>query len=257
MKSEKKLNRPNLYDYLKVLALVTMLIDHIGYYLYPQYERLRLIWRIAFPIFLFLVGFSGSYKWRRDIPLIWFFLWWFMKLSCKYFWIWMDVNLNILIAITLSRWCLFIIDKYRKPRVIISFCITFLLLHTQLRPILEYWSLSFFFALWWRSARYYKQYFHLWIFAFLGLFIYSIYVFKFWYIEGNTLMADILITLFFIVYLLFFALSKENIPLHINKWWDKFILWFSKHALAFYVIHIVILYFLCLYKFGFLNKIFS
>ncbi|MBQ7617148.1 hypothetical protein IJS64_04190 [bacterium] len=43
MKTKEKLVRPNLYDYLKVLALITMLIDHIGYYLFPQYDWLRLI----------------------------------------------------------------------------------------------------------------------------------------------------------------------------------------------------------------------
>ena len=59
--------RPNLYDYLKVFAIIAMIIDHIGYYLYPELEVLRRIGRFAFPIFLFLVGFNGKYTWSRKV----------------------------------------------------------------------------------------------------------------------------------------------------------------------------------------------
>jgi hypothetical protein len=44
---------------LKVLGLITMLIDHIGLVIYPQYIFLRVIGRICFPLFAFqsVVGF--------------------------------------------------------------------------------------------------------------------------------------------------------------------------------------------------------
>ena len=38
---------------LKMIAVVAMLIDHIGAILLPQYEILRIIGRIAFPIFAY------------------------------------------------------------------------------------------------------------------------------------------------------------------------------------------------------------
>ncbi|MGP6138816.1 TraX family protein [Jeotgalibaca sp. A127] len=38
---------------IKWLAMVTMTIDHIGYYVFPEYIILRLIGRLAFPCFLF------------------------------------------------------------------------------------------------------------------------------------------------------------------------------------------------------------
>ena len=38
---------------LKMIAIVTMLIDHVGAVLFPQIELLRIIGRIAFPIFAF------------------------------------------------------------------------------------------------------------------------------------------------------------------------------------------------------------
>lgn len=41
---------------LKLIALITMIIDHIGYILLPDIIILRYIGRIAFPIYAFLIG---------------------------------------------------------------------------------------------------------------------------------------------------------------------------------------------------------
>lgn len=48
----KKLNN---FD-LKVIALILMTVDHIGYYLFPEQVFLRYIGRISFPIFAFLMA---------------------------------------------------------------------------------------------------------------------------------------------------------------------------------------------------------
>ncbi len=47
-------------DTLKLIALVTMLIDHVGYLLYPQYFFLRIIGRLSFPIFAFLIAVGAT-----------------------------------------------------------------------------------------------------------------------------------------------------------------------------------------------------
>ncbi len=59
--------RPNLYDYLKIIALVTMILDHIGFSFYPDVELFRIIGRTAFPIFLFLVWYNHSYAHRSNL----------------------------------------------------------------------------------------------------------------------------------------------------------------------------------------------
>ena len=40
---------------LKIVALITMIIDHTGAVLFPEIEEFRIIGRIAFPIYVFLV----------------------------------------------------------------------------------------------------------------------------------------------------------------------------------------------------------
>lgn len=46
---------------LKILACVCMLIDHVGAYLLPQYRILRVIGRLAFPIFAFCIAEGCRY----------------------------------------------------------------------------------------------------------------------------------------------------------------------------------------------------
>ena len=40
---------------LKLIAIISMLIDHIGAILFPSSEVLRIIGRLAFPIFAFII----------------------------------------------------------------------------------------------------------------------------------------------------------------------------------------------------------
>ncbi len=42
--------------YLKIIALITMFIDHIGSVIFPNHFWLRYIGRIAFPIYAFLIS---------------------------------------------------------------------------------------------------------------------------------------------------------------------------------------------------------
>lgn len=50
---------------LKAIAIITMLIDHVGYVLFPDLLILRVIGRLSFPIFTFLIA-EGYYH-TKDI----------------------------------------------------------------------------------------------------------------------------------------------------------------------------------------------
>ncbi len=41
---------------LKIIAMVSMLIDHMGYILFPQYRWMRIVGRLAFPIFAYMIA---------------------------------------------------------------------------------------------------------------------------------------------------------------------------------------------------------
>ena len=50
---------------LKIIAMIAMLIDHIGFYLFPRVMIFRAIGRIAFPIFAFMIAEGCTYTKNR------------------------------------------------------------------------------------------------------------------------------------------------------------------------------------------------
>ncbi len=52
------------YDLLKSFAVLTMLIDHAGYYFFPDDLWWRAVGRLSFPAWLFLIGYARG----REIP---------------------------------------------------------------------------------------------------------------------------------------------------------------------------------------------
>lgn len=54
------------YDFLKSFALITMVIDHIGYYFFPDQAEWRIIGRMSMPVWMFLIGYAQN----RDIKFI-------------------------------------------------------------------------------------------------------------------------------------------------------------------------------------------
>lgn len=48
----------NYQDLLKILALVTMVIDHLGFFFFPEQEWMRIIGRFTMPVFCFFAGYN-------------------------------------------------------------------------------------------------------------------------------------------------------------------------------------------------------
>lgn len=56
------------YDILKTLAVLLMIVDHVGYYFFPAEEWFRVIGRLCVPMWFFLIGYARS----RDLsPRLW------------------------------------------------------------------------------------------------------------------------------------------------------------------------------------------
>ena len=52
-------------NHLKIIACVSMLIDHMGILMFPEYQIFRYIGRLAFPIFAFFIGEGCRYTKNR------------------------------------------------------------------------------------------------------------------------------------------------------------------------------------------------
>lgn len=66
-----RLSRPfNSWDAIKFLAMMLMFVDHAGMFFYPEHRWLRAIGRGAAPIFLFLAGYPGSFRFKWDLFIL-------------------------------------------------------------------------------------------------------------------------------------------------------------------------------------------
>lgn len=52
------------YDFLKALAVITMVIEYLGIYLFPGQAGWRIVGQMSLPIWMFLIGYAQT----RDIP---------------------------------------------------------------------------------------------------------------------------------------------------------------------------------------------
>ncbi|MCK9352228.1 MAG: TraX family protein [Candidatus Paceibacterota bacterium] len=60
--------------HLKIIAIVTMVIDHIGYFFFPQYIALRFIGRLSFPLFCWFVAEGAKHTQNEKKYLLRMFL---------------------------------------------------------------------------------------------------------------------------------------------------------------------------------------
>jgi hypothetical protein len=60
----------NSYDLLKALAIITMIIDHIGLLFLQDIEMLRAIGRISLPLFAFCVGYNQKYSFDKTLAVL-------------------------------------------------------------------------------------------------------------------------------------------------------------------------------------------
>ena len=113
---------------LKIIALVTMLIDHIGIVFFPEVLVFRIIGRISFPLFAYFIAEGYYHTSNRKRYVLMLFV--FMLIS------WVPFNLalglsmftfNVLGIFLLSIMGMFIVDKIKynsdvRTLAIISFC---------------------------------------------------------------------------------------------------------------------------------------
>jgi len=94
-------------NYLKLVGIISMLIDHIGKYFYSQYVFLQAIGRIAFPIFAYqlTIGYQKTSNKKRYILRLLLF----GAISQPIFYlVTKKLELNILFTLALGFWALWV-----------------------------------------------------------------------------------------------------------------------------------------------------
>ncbi len=104
---------------LKILAVLSMLSDHIGKELLPQFEILQIFGRLAFPIFSFMIA-EGCYHTRDKKKYL-------LKIAglaagCQlvYFIVERSLYQNVLVTFSLSILTIFATDYFIKKKSIVS-----------------------------------------------------------------------------------------------------------------------------------------
>lgn len=110
------------YDLLKTFAVLTMIVDHVGYYFFPEEMWWRAFGRMSAPVWLFLVGYALS----RDFSLkLWMSAAVLVIISGLLGY--SPIPLNILVTIIFLRW----IQDYvahTALRTVTGFCVITLLI---------------------------------------------------------------------------------------------------------------------------------
>ncbi len=140
-KENKKLPKSiTSYDLLKTFAIITMIIDHVGYYFFPEQLWFRAIGRLCVPAWLFLIGYSKS----KDITVT--LIAGAIILMVANFVVGIYVfPANILATIIISRLIIdFVMKIFFKDKISLYFiCFTFFILVIPSYLLFEYGSLAF------------------------------------------------------------------------------------------------------------------
>lgn len=121
---------------LKILAAITMTIDHIGSYLLPHIIILRIIGRLAFPIFAYMIAEGCEYTKNRKKYLL-TMLAFGAAFQIVYFLVLGSLSNCILVTFSMSIALIFALDKAKNDLKFIPLAIgvfTLVLFMTQALP---------------------------------------------------------------------------------------------------------------------------
>ncbi len=98
----------NYQDLLKFIAIITMIIDHLGLYWFPDIMEMRIIGRYAMPLFMFFAGYNFKHRMNFYILLAGTVTYAISTIFIHGF----MLEANILISIFLGQIYLYFFHKY-------------------------------------------------------------------------------------------------------------------------------------------------
>ena len=100
---------------LKLIGVVTMTIDHIGYILFPKLALLRIIGRLAYPIFAYLIAEGCAYS-RHKTKYFLSVLGTGLPCSVASYWAERSLYQSIMITFACSIGLIFLLERARTQR---------------------------------------------------------------------------------------------------------------------------------------------
>ena len=249
---KNKINRYgalNGYDILKNIAFFTMVIDHMGYFLFPTVGILRIIGRMSAPIFFFLFGYSYKKNQARDRQLL---LLGFITALIE---IAVDINniipvFNILFSLYISGKCIEICNTYYKKHFAL-FLLTILFVFMPVNFILKYvFDYGIFAVLMvfvgylfrWSSRN--QNFITATVFITLSFCLNQINTF-YRVVDKVNIIVSIVLYLVYMIYLYcYFHNAKTNLIKQYNikiKSFEILLLFISRYSLILYPIHIILI----------------
>ena len=123
---------------LKIIAMISMLIDHIGVILLDNYEPFRIIGRLAFPIYAYLIVEGCKHTNNRLFYLLRIFS---LGVLCQgvFYFVSQSLYLNILLTFSVSIMMIYLLQSAKKNSIItVIFLIAIVALWTGCNRLLTY-----------------------------------------------------------------------------------------------------------------------
>lgn len=125
----------NSYDIAKIIAISTMLIDHLAFFYQPEFQIFRVIGRISFPIFMLLIGHSNNFNNKCSLYLYLPICWSMIDVSSI-----IDLStVNILPNIIISKFILSLVIRNIRNNLLWSYLLL-LLIHPIVNIYFQYGS---------------------------------------------------------------------------------------------------------------------
>lgn len=143
----------NSHDVMKAMAIMLMIVDHVGAYLVP-WEALRLIGRFSFPLFFFLIGYAYTAKIPRSLIIGGVIL-----VLCDAVLSRDLLPLNILFTVILCRTMLqFFIEHELIQKNILVLMVMLVVWHLMIAIFFEYGALAMMFAICGYMVKHHKDF---------------------------------------------------------------------------------------------------
>ena len=227
----KNIECSNYQDLIKTIAIFAMVIDHLGLYLFPEYPVMRLIGRIAMPVFCFCAGYNFKGKPNNCILLYGILLY---IMSTLLFFEFMETN--ILISIYLGQCYIFIFhDKLKKFFYTGYLHVIFItLLWSFTRDYIDYGSLAISIMILGYIAKHDKKYF--------ALSFFIVTIFQMFHIITVFTFSIYVVVVICIVEYLIMILTDLNTRIYIN------LNVISRNALFIYFVHLIVIQLIWFYR---------